>query len=163
MGIDPCDRAIIARLQQNGRASYASIASAVGLSPAAVRQRVGRLRQAGKLRITAVAGPSSAGAGHRAVIRICCSGDTGKAADGLAVMAELCWIVQTAGTADLLTEAVYEDDQHLLGLISRIRSLPQVARAEVGIALRQRKPRQDAISLPASAPPTVARRRGGRP
>src|SRR5262245_17406825 len=93
MGIDPCDRAIIAQLQQNGRAPYTSVANAVGLSQAAVRQRVRRLRQAGQLRITAVAGPSNVGAGHRAVIRICCSGDTSSAADGLAEMAELCWIV----------------------------------------------------------------------
>ena len=39
-GLDEVSKAIIEQLQQDGRRSYASIGKAVGLSEAAVRQRV---------------------------------------------------------------------------------------------------------------------------
>src|SRR5919112_543479 len=41
--LDDISRSIIEQLQEDGRRSYARIASAVGLSEAAVRQRVQRL------------------------------------------------------------------------------------------------------------------------
>ena len=45
--LDDVSRAIIEQLQEDGRRPYARIAAAVGLSEAAVRQRVQRLLDAG--------------------------------------------------------------------------------------------------------------------
>jgi len=45
--LDSISKAIIEELQQDGRRSYARIATTVGLSEAAVRQRVARLTEAG--------------------------------------------------------------------------------------------------------------------
>ena len=47
MQLDDLSKAIIENLQQDGRRSYAGIGEAVGLSEAAVRQRVQRLVDAG--------------------------------------------------------------------------------------------------------------------
>src|SRR3712207_8726578 len=59
--LDDVSRAIIEQLQEDGRRSYARIASAVGLSEAAVRQRVQRLLDAGVMQIDAVTDPMQVG------------------------------------------------------------------------------------------------------
>ena len=43
--LDDTDAAIVALLQQDGRRPYGEIGQAVGLSEAATRQRVNRLRE----------------------------------------------------------------------------------------------------------------------
>src|SRR5918998_6231409 len=59
--LDDVGKAIVEQLQLDGRRSYATIARAVGLSEAAVRQRVGRLQEAGVIQIVAVAQPPQLG------------------------------------------------------------------------------------------------------
>src|SRR5256886_14504094 len=54
---DDVSKQIIEQLQQDGRRSYAAIGKAVGLSEAAVRQRVQRLTETGGMQIVAVADP----------------------------------------------------------------------------------------------------------
>ena len=55
---DEVSKAIIEQLQQDGRRSYAAIGAAVGLSEAAVRQRVQRLIRSGVVQIVAVTDPA---------------------------------------------------------------------------------------------------------
>jgi Transcriptional regulators len=52
--LDAVSKQIIEQLQEDGRRSYAAIAKAVGLSEAAVRQRVARLTESGVMQIVAV-------------------------------------------------------------------------------------------------------------
>src|SRR4051812_26039887 len=59
--LDDVSRGIIEQLQEDGRRSYARIAAAVGLSGAAVRQRVQRLVGAGGLPVVAVTHPLQGG------------------------------------------------------------------------------------------------------
>src|SRR4051794_41768039 len=61
VGLDDLSRQIVEQLQQDGRRAYATIAKAVGLSEAAVRQRVQRLLDAGVMQIVAVADPLRVG------------------------------------------------------------------------------------------------------
>ena len=64
--LDEIAKRIIEQLQADGRRSYAAIGKAVGLSEAAVRQRVQRLHEAGVMQIVAVTDPlGSASAGRR--------------------------------------------------------------------------------------------------
>ena len=55
------NKAIVEELQQDGRRTYGSIAEAVGLSEAAVRQRVQKMRDAGVMQIVAVTDPAAGG------------------------------------------------------------------------------------------------------
>lgn len=55
--LDEMSKAIIEKLQQDGRRSYAGIGKSVGLSEAAVRQRVQRLVDSGVMQIVAVTDP----------------------------------------------------------------------------------------------------------
>ena len=69
-GLDATSRSIIEQLQQDGRRSYAAIGKAVGLSEAAVRQRVQRLTDSGVMQIVAVTDPMQVGFTRAAMIGI---------------------------------------------------------------------------------------------
>ena len=130
---------IIEQLQQDGRRSYAAIGKAVGLSEAAVRQRVQRLHEAGVMQVVAVTDPLKLGFRRQAMIGLRCDGDVQQIADQLADMDEIDYVVLTAGSFDLLLEVVCEDDDHLLEILSRVRRVPSVASTETFVYLKLRK------------------------
>src|SRR5262245_17701174 len=73
--LDGLSKQIIEQLQQDGRRSYAAIGKAVGLSEAAVRQRVQRLIEAGVMQIVAVTDPMSLGFLRQTMVGVRCGGD----------------------------------------------------------------------------------------
>jgi Lrp/AsnC family transcriptional regulator, regulator for asnA, asnC and gidA len=137
--LDDIFKRIIEQLQADGRQSYAAIGKAVGLSEAAVRQRVQRLQEAGVMQIVAVTDPLTLGFRRQAMIGLKCDGDLEKVADVLAEMAEIDYVVITAGSFDLLLEVVCEDDDHLLEIMSRVRGVPSVKSTETLVYLKLRK------------------------
>ncbi len=138
--LDDVSKAIIAELQQDGRRPYAAIGKAVGLSEAAVRQRVQRLIDTGVMQIVAVTDPLEVGFTTQAMIGISVEGPLEPVADTLAEMDEIDYVVITAGGFDLLAEVVCESDEHLLAVLSnQIRAIPGVLRTESFVYLRLRK------------------------
>ena len=73
--LDAPNRAIIEALQRDGRQPYGAIAEAVGLSEAAVRRRVQRLRESGIMQIVAVTDPLQLGFTRQAMVGISVEGD----------------------------------------------------------------------------------------
>ncbi|WAC67489.1 Lrp/AsnC family transcriptional regulator [Agrococcus sp. SL85] len=125
--MDANDKAIIAELQRDGRAPYATIAEIVGLSETAVRNRVKRLTESGVVQIVAVTDPTQLGFDRQAMIGIRVSGALEPVAEALAAMEEVDYVVITAGSYDVLAEVVCESDAHLLELVSgRIRAIEGV-------------------------------------
>src|SRR5579859_1514717 len=102
--LDDIAKHIIEQLQEDGRRSYAAIGKAVGLSEAAVRQRVQRLQETGVMQIVAVTDPLMLGFRRQAMIGIRCDGDLQRVADQLTSMEEIDYVVLTAGSFDLLLE-----------------------------------------------------------
>lgn len=138
--LDRVSKAIIEQLQQDGRRSYAAISSAVGLSEAAVRQRVARLIEAGVIQITAVTDPMHVGFHRTAMVGIIVAGDVEQAAGILSSLDEVDYVVITAGGFDLLVELVCEDDEHLLEVVNnQIRTIPGVTRTEIFVYLKLHK------------------------
>lgn len=138
--LDDISRQIIEQLQEDGRRPYSTIGEAVGLSEAAVRQRVQRLRDTGVIQIVAVSDPLQVGLFRQAMIAINVEGPIEPVADALAEMEEIAYVVVCAGRFDVLCEAVCADDATLLELISsRIRTLPGVRNAETLVYLKLRK------------------------
>jgi len=138
--LDGTSKAIIEQLQQDGRRPYAAIGKAVGLSEAAVRQRVQRLIESGAMQIVAVTNPLELGFARQAMIGIRVEGALDEVSDRLADMAEIDYVVITAGSFDLLAEVVCESDEDLLEILSnRIRTLPGVRSTETFVYLRLRK------------------------
>ena len=137
--LDEISKRIIEQLQQDGRRSYAAIGKAVGLSEAAVRQRVQRLQDAGVMQIVAVTDPLTLGFHRQAMIAIKTDGDLEKVDDQLADMDEIDYVVISAGSFDVLAEVVCEDDDHLLEILSRVRAVPFVTSTETFVYLKLRK------------------------
>ncbi len=137
--LDDVSKLIIEQLQQDGRRSYAAIGKAVGLSEAAVRQRVQRLIDGGVMQIVAVTDPMTLGFRRQTMIGIKCEGDLERVADHLADMDEIDYVVITSGSFDILVEVVCEDDDHLLEILSRVRGVPSVTSTETFVYLKLRK------------------------
>jgi Lrp/AsnC family transcriptional regulator for asnA, asnC and gidA len=138
--LDDVDKRIIEQLQQDGRRPYTQIAPAVGLSEAAVRQRVQRLIDSGVMQIVAVTDPRMIGFGRQAMIGLSVEGDTRRIADAVAALEEVVYVVLTAGSLDLLVEVVVQDDEHLLELLNdKIRAIDGVRDTETFMYLRIHK------------------------
>jgi Lrp/AsnC family transcriptional regulator for asnA, asnC and gidA len=135
--LDEVSKRIIDQLQEDGRRPYAAIGKAVGLSEAAVRQRVQRLLESG---VVAVTDPLQVGFSRQAMIGLRTGGVLTEVADKLAAMPEVDYVVVTAGSFDILCEVVCEDDDDLLNLVStRIRTIPGVVSTETFVYLKLRK------------------------
>ena len=134
--LDEISKRIIEQLQADGRQSYAAIGKAVGLSEAAVRQRVQRLQETGVMQIVAVTDPLMLGFRRQAMIGIRCDGDLQRVAEQLSSMEEIDYVVLTAGSFDLLLEVVCEDDDHLLEILGRVRGVPSVTSTETFVYLK---------------------------
>jgi Lrp/AsnC family transcriptional regulator for asnA, asnC and gidA len=138
--LDDVSKGIIEQLQKDGRMPYAAIGKAVGLSEAAVRQRVQRLLDSGVMQIVAVTDPLQLGFARQAMIGIHAEGDLDPIATELSMMAEVDYVIVTAGSFDLMVEVVCESDDHLLELLSkRIRSISGVRGTESFVYLKLHK------------------------
>ena len=139
-GIDEVGKQLIEELQRDGRRSYAAMAKTVGLSEAAVRQRVQRLIDSGVMQVVAVTDPLQVGFSRQAMVGIRAEGDLVRVADELGKIDEVDYVVITAGSFDILCELVCEDDDHLLRVLSeRIRVLPGVRDTETFVYLKLAK------------------------
>ena len=138
--LDDIDRRIIGQLQVDGRKPYTQMAPVVGLSEAAVRQRVQRLIDSGVMQIVAVTDPKLLGFSRQAMIGLQVEGDALVVADRVAALREVEYVVLTAGAVDLLVEVAVEDDESLLRLLNdQIRKIPGVRATETYMYLRIHK------------------------
>ena len=135
--LDELSKAIVEQLQEDGRRSYAEIGKAVGLSEAAVRQRVQKLTDSGVMQVVAVTDPMQLGFFRQAMIGVRATGDTTVLAASLASMPAVDYVVLTAGSFDILVEVVCENDDDLIELLNKqIRTLPGVQSTETFVYLK---------------------------
>lgn len=138
--LDDVSMKIIRELQHDGRRPFTSIAKTIGLSEAAVRQRVQRLLDAGVMQIVAVTDPLRVGLHRQAMVGIRADGDVRELAAKLAASDEIDYVVICSGTYDLLVELTARDDAHLLEVINdQIRSIPAIRSTETFVYLRLEK------------------------
>jgi Lrp/AsnC family transcriptional regulator for asnA, asnC and gidA len=139
-GMDDVSKRLIEELQQDGRRSYAALAKTVGLSEAAVRQRVQRLIDSGVMQVVAVTDPLQVGFSRQAMVGVRAGGDLVQVAEALGKIDEVDYVVITAGSFDILLELVCEDDEHLLRVLSeQVRVLPGVRDTETFVYLKLAK------------------------
>jgi Lrp/AsnC family transcriptional regulator for asnA, asnC and gidA len=138
--LDGPNRAIIEALQRDGRQPYGAIAEEVGLSEAAVRRRVQRLRESGIMQIVAVTDPLQLGFTRQAMIGVSVEGDVRRVAEKLSSLSEVDYVVMCAGSFDLLVEIVCEDDERLLQVLNdSVRCIPGVRATETFLYLKLAK------------------------
>jgi Lrp/AsnC family transcriptional regulator for asnA, asnC and gidA len=138
--LDDADKALIELLQEDGRTPYTRLAATVGLSEAAVRQRVQRLIDDNVVQIVAVTDPLRLGFRRQAMVGVRTDGDIRAVADTLAAIPEIDYVVFTSGSFDLLFEIVCEDDERLLALLNdKVRCIPGVRSTETFVYLKLQK------------------------
>ncbi len=138
--LDAIDEQIVALLQADGRRSYGDVGKAIGLSEAATRQRVNRLRESGLMRIVAIIDPIQLGRGVVATLGIRVAGDVRAVARRLADVPEIEYVVLTAGSFDMLAEVVCSTEEELLHVInSQVRAIDAVRETETFFHLRTEK------------------------
>ena len=131
------DKRIIEHLQEDGRRPFTQIASALGVSEAAVRARTNRLVERGFLQIVGVADPEKLGF-QQALIGVRCEpGKLLDVANALAALDEVDYVVITAGRYDILIEAVAEGNEALLHFLNdRLQRIDGVRDTETFTYLR---------------------------
>ena len=136
----PSKQAIVEQLQDDGRRSYAEIGKAVGLSEAAVRQRVQKLTDSGVMQVVAVTDPMQLGFFRQAMIGVRVTGDTTIIAEKLSEIAAVDYVVLTAGSFDILAEVVCESDEQLIDLLNNdIRAIDGIQTIETFVYLKLQK------------------------
>ena len=136
--VSPLDKRIIEHLQEDGRRPFTQIAADLGVSEAAVRARTNRLIERGILQVVGVTDPLKLGYDQMALIGVRCRSELLlEAAEAIGKLPEVIYVVVTAGTFDLLVEAVCEDNAHLLDFLAeRLRKVPGVEATETFVYLR---------------------------
>ena len=138
--LDEADKTIVELLQTDGRMSYTRLAAEVGLSEAAVRQRVQRLIEQNVVQIVGVTDPLRLGFRRQAMVGVKTEGDIMAIADTISAIPEVDYLVFVSGSYDLLFEIVCEDDEHLLTVLNdKVRSIPGVRTTETYTYLRLHK------------------------
>ena len=92
------------------------------------------------MQVVAVTDPLQLGFARQAMVGLKVTGPLETVADAVAEIAEVDYVVVTAGSYDLLVEVVCESDDHLLEVLSsRIRTIPGVVATETFMYLQLRK------------------------
>ncbi len=140
VALDDVDRHIIEVLQNDGRRPYGAIASEVGLSEAAVRRRVQRLRDGGAMEIVAVTDPMQLGFRREAMLGVRVHGDVRMVANEIAAIDAAIYVVLCAGSFDILVEVIAVDDDDLVGVLNdQIRAIDGVTEVETFVYLKLAK------------------------
>jgi Lrp/AsnC family transcriptional regulator for asnA, asnC and gidA len=142
--LDDVSKHIIELLQRDGRRSYADIGKAVGLSEAAVRQRVQKLTDQGVLQIVAVTDPLKLGFHRQAMVGIRTTGDPFDVVEKLEKIDAIDYLVLTTGRFDIHAEVVTRDDDEMTELLlKKIRAVDGVSATETFTYLELRKQHYD--------------------
>lgn len=113
--IDDVDREIVRILQRNGRTSNTEVGRALGLTETTIRKRVARLIEEDLVNIVAVPTPRAVGMTLSAIIGISVElSSLREVSDRLVHCPEVRYIGVSTGRYDLMLEAFFTDQRHLL-------------------------------------------------
>ena len=139
---DDLNRSIIKTLQDDGRMPYKDVARALKVSEGTIRNRVASMKQAGMLRIVAIADPVAVEYKTDAMLGLkVAPGHSPKAiAERLSARPDVVYILWVSGRYDLLVEVVNNDRNDLLDFLeTEIHGQPDIASAETMSGLKNFK------------------------
>lgn len=128
--VDDTDRALLAALQDDGRASYVDLAAKVGLSAAGARRRVVRLLDARVVRVGAVVRHSGQDRQSALGFGIRLAGGHEDVVAALGSMPSVIFVARTLGRFDLLATMRAFSAAQLVGMLDVVRALPDVRALE---------------------------------
>jgi Lrp/AsnC family transcriptional regulator for asnA, asnC and gidA len=119
VNLDEIDEAIIEKLRQDGRSSFAQMAQELNVSPGMIRVRYNRLVENNCLKVVAITNPLQMGYETMAMIGIRVDGiKLLEAANKIAGFDEVIYLVITSGSYDILAEIRVLDHTHLLNFLT---------------------------------------------
>lgn len=124
---DDLDRKIVAALIDNGRASFAEIGAAIGLSSTAVKRRVDRMRENNVITgFTATVRPAALGWLTEAYVEVYCdsAAPPRRLAEVVRNHPEIAAAMTVTGGADALLHVRATDVEHFEEVLERIRAEP---------------------------------------
>lgn len=139
--MDDLDRQIIKILEENGRASNATIARQVGVSEGTVRRRLKRLIGEKIIRVMAFPDPKAMGFESEALIGVQVDPDKiDEVADALASLTYTRWVAVATGTFDVFAWATLPNAERLGRFLrENVGVIPGVRRTETFVTLAIRK------------------------
>ena len=138
--IDNIDEEIIRQLRIDGRMAYRILGKNVGLSEAAVRQRVNRLRENNIFTISIVPNQEAFGINTTATIGINAQGDLRKVAKKLAAIPEAEYVNITMGQFDIMVDILATDNDELSRIIiEEIKPIKEITAISTNIILENYK------------------------
>ena len=139
--MDELDKQIIAMLQEDGRATNAGIARAVGVSEGTVRRRLKRLVHEGYISVVALLDPGRMGYASEALVGVQVDPDrVDQVADALAELDEVSWVSVTTGAFDIFAWAALRSAESLgIFLRTEVGTIPGVRRTETFVNLGVKK------------------------
>ncbi len=134
--MDHTDRQIVRLLHQDGRRSNVEIARELGVSEGTIRKRIERLLSSGELQIRGLVEPQAVGLATRAMISMTVElAQLDRVSRLLGGMPEVLSVKWLTGEYDLVVEAAFETDAHLVAFlndrISRIAGITRTQTAHV--------------------------------
>jgi len=136
--IDDLDRRIIKILQRDGRIANTEIARSLDVTETTVRKRIANLLDEGMMNIVAVPTPAAVGMNLSAIIGVSLELTAIHAvSDHLRGLPEVRYVGMSAGRYDIMVEAFFTDQEHLLEfLIDRLGSIQGIEDVETSIILK---------------------------
>lgn len=138
MRLDDVDHKILALLVDEGRTSFAALGQQIGLSTAATKRRVDRLRREGAIRrFTADLEPAVLGWSIEAFVELYCEGRVppDRMRDMIRTIPEVVEAYTVTGESDGILRVRAADTSHLEKILGVIRNHPGVSRTRSAIVL----------------------------
>jgi Lrp/AsnC family transcriptional regulator, regulator for asnA, asnC and gidA len=136
--VDELDRKIIKMLQADGRLSNTEIARALEITETTVRKRIAHLLDERLMSIVAVPTPEASGMNLSAIIGVSVELTAiHDVADAIRSYREVRYVGMSAGRYDLMVEAFFTDQEHLLEFVTdKLGSLSGITNLETSIILK---------------------------
>jgi Lrp/AsnC family transcriptional regulator, regulator for asnA, asnC and gidA len=136
--VDELDRKIIKMLQTDGRLSNTEIARVLETTETTVRKRIAHLLDERLISIVAVPAPEAAGMNLSAIIGISVELTAmHEVADAIRSYREVRYVGMSAGRYDLMVEAFFTDQEHLLEfVVGKLGRLSGITNLETSIILK---------------------------
>ena len=139
---DELDRAIVRFLEMDGRMAFSEIAQKLDVSEGTVRNRVARMKDAGVLRILAIADPAATEYQTSVMLGLkVAQGYTPQhVAARLGEQSSVVYILWVTGRFDLMVEVVLEGEKELLSFLeTEIHNAEDLSGIEVMLGLKNFK------------------------
>lgn len=136
--LDELDHKILAHLSENGRESFATLGQRIGLSTAATKRRVDRLRHDGVIRrFTAEVEPAALGWTIEAFVELYCEGRVppDRMRDLVRTIPEVVEAYTVTGESDGILRVRASDTGHFERVLGVIRNHPGVTRTRSALVL----------------------------